>query len=121
MPSDEAMVMGYWVYMLRCADGSYYVGHTVDLVRRVAEHNAGQGGVYTAARLPVRLVYSEECTSRDEAATRERQIKGWGRNKKEAIVHADQRELSRLAMSATSEIRGGRPTSGGKADDPMSS
>jgi predicted GIY-YIG superfamily endonuclease len=89
--------MGFWVYVLRCVDGSYYTGHTDDLEKRLTEHEAGEGGSYTAARLPVTLAYSEKFPSRDEASARERQIKGWTRRKKEAMLRRDWTEVSRLA------------------------
>lgn len=89
--------MTFWVYLLRCADGSYYAGHTDDLERRVGEHVTGNCGGYTAMRLPVDLVWSQECPTRIEALTFERQIKGWSRAKKEALVRGDWEEVSRLA------------------------
>jgi len=89
--------MAFWVYMLRCSDGSYYLGHTADLLERLAEHNSGQGGPYTSSHLPVTLAYSEKLPSREEAAARESQIKGWSRKKKETLVRGDWTEVSRLA------------------------
>ena len=89
--------MAFWVYLLRCADGSYYAGHTDDLRKRIGEHGSGACGGYTATRLPVELVWSQECATRIEALTFERQIKGWSRAKKEALMHGDWEELSRLA------------------------
>jgi predicted GIY-YIG superfamily endonuclease len=85
------------VYILRCHDNSYYKGHTENLERRVAEHQAGESATYTAARLPVTLVFAQEFASRDEALTCERQIKGWSRKKKEAMLRGDWAEVSRLA------------------------
>ena len=67
----------FFVYMLHCGDGSYYVGHTDDLEKRMAEHEAGTYGGYTARRRPVKLVFVDEFSSRDEAIERERQLKGW--------------------------------------------
>lgn len=89
--------MGFWVYILRCADGSYYTGHTDNLEMRLAEHETGEGGRYTSARLPVALVFSQECSSRREALAREQQIKRWSRMKKEAMMRGDWPEVSRLA------------------------
>ena len=89
--------MGFWVYLLRCADHSYYAGHTDNLEIRIAEHRTGEFGGYTSTRLPVSLVFSEEFTSREEALARERQIKGWSRRKKEALTRGDWVEVSRLA------------------------
>ena len=89
--------MAFWVYILRCSDGSYYVGHTDDLEQHVSQHQSGELGGYTAHRLPVQLAYSNEYTTRDEAFAAERQIKGWSRKKKEALMRADWEELQRLA------------------------
>ena len=95
--------MGFWVYVLRCADGSYYAGHTDNLAMRLAEHAAGQGGRYTAARRPVTLVFSEDCDSHQQALARERQLKGWSRRKKEALIRGDWGELSRLGRRGKPE------------------
>jgi len=89
--------VSFWIYLLRCADGSYYTGHTEDLDKRIGEHVAGVCGGYTATRLPVELVWSQECSTRVEALSFERQIKGWGRAKKEALIRGDWNEVSRLA------------------------
>ncbi len=93
--------MVFWVYMLECADKSYYVGHTEDLEKRMAEHVGGELGGYTATRRPVRLVFTQECSSRDEALTAERQIKGWSRKKKQALISGDWAEVSHLARRRT--------------------
>jgi len=73
-------------YLVRCADGSLYVGIATDLEERLREHNAGEGARYTARRKPVELVWSEHNTSRAAARSREAQIKRWSRAKKEALV-----------------------------------
>ena len=75
--------MSFWVYILRCGDNSYYTGHTDNLEERIARHKT-EG--YTSTRLPVSLVFSEEFPTREEALTCERQIKGWSRRKKEALM-----------------------------------
>jgi predicted GIY-YIG superfamily endonuclease len=92
----------FFVYLLRCADNSYYVGHTEDLDHRVASHQTGRFGGYTADRLPVRLVWSETFESRDDAFAMERKIKGWSRAKKEALIRGDWDEVRRLARSRAS-------------------
>jgi predicted GIY-YIG superfamily endonuclease len=79
----------FYVYMLVCRDGSFYVGHTDDLEQRMAAHHSGEYGGYTKSRRPVRLVWSDYFSSRDEAFQRERQIKGWSRAKKKALVQGD--------------------------------
>jgi predicted GIY-YIG superfamily endonuclease len=87
----------FYVYMLRCADESFYVGHTDELERRLAEHGDGLIPGYTSTRRPVELVWSAEMTTRDEALVVERQLKGWTRAKKEALVRGDWTGLNRLA------------------------
>lgn len=89
--------MSFWVYILHCADNSYYSGHTDNLEKRIGEHQNGQCGSYTANRLPVKLVFSQECSTREEALAAEQQIKGWSRKKKEAMMRGDWAEVSRLA------------------------
>ncbi len=97
--------MSFWVYILRCSDGSYYVGHTDDLELRVAKHRSGEIPGYTRTKLPVELVFSEEFPTRTDAFFRERQIKGWSRKKKEALMRGDWLEVSRLARPSTSSGR----------------
>lgn len=92
--------MSFWVYILRCVDDSYYTGHTDDLGKRIGEHQAGLCGGYTASRLPVELVFSQDFPTREEALSAEQQIKGWSRKKKEAMMRGDWAELSRLARAA---------------------
>ena len=89
--------MSFWVYILQCADASYYTGHTDNLEKRIAEHQMGKLPGYTQSRRPVALVYSEEFTTREEALACERRIKGWSRKKKEAMMRGDWAEVTRLA------------------------
>ena len=77
------------VYILLCADGSYYVGQTRNLDRRLDAHHAGTAAPFTRDRPPVRLVYSEPLPTASDTARRERQIKGWARAKKQALVRGD--------------------------------
>lgn len=77
------------VYILECSDGSYYVGSTPNLGKRLAQHQTGFFGGYTASRLPVQLVWSEKFPTDNDAFLRERQIKGWSRAKKEALIRGD--------------------------------
>jgi putative endonuclease len=87
-----------FVYIVRCRDGSYYVGSTrCDLDRRIAEHNAGTYGGYTSRRRPVELVWSCEFQQITDAISAERQIKGWSRAKKEALIRGDETMLVLLA------------------------
>ncbi|CAH1386715.1 putative endonuclease [Candidatus Nitrotoga sp. M5] len=89
----------FWVYILRCADGSYYTGHTDNLEKRIGQHQAGECVGYTATRCPVELAWSQECVTREDALSAEMQIKSWSRKKKEAMMHGDWMEVSRLAKS----------------------
>jgi predicted GIY-YIG superfamily endonuclease len=89
--------MAFWVYMLRCSDGSYYTGNTDDLEKRVAEHQTGEISGYTSTRRPVELVFDQEFATREEALSAELQIKGWSRKKKEAMIRGDRKEVQRLA------------------------
>ena len=89
--------MAFWVYILKCVDGSYYVGHSDNLEDRLRQHQAGTLGGYTKRRRPVRLAYSQEFPTREDAFAAERQIKGWTREKKEALIRGDWDELRRLA------------------------
>jgi predicted GIY-YIG superfamily endonuclease len=90
--------MSFWVYMLQCADRSFYVGHTDELEKRVLQHERAECGGYTSTRRPVRVVFTQEFASREEALATELQIKGWSRKKKEALVQGDWVEMSRLAQ-----------------------
>ena len=92
--------MRFWVYILQCSDGSYYVGHTDNLEVRIAAHQDGTFGGYTSSRRPETLSYAEAFDSRDDAFHRERQIKKWSRGKKEALIRQDWRELQRLSRGA---------------------
>ena len=89
--------MPFWVYILRCGDGSLYTGHTDNLERRIGQHQTGELGGYTGSRLPVELVFSQSCETREEALASERQLKGWNRAKKEAMIRGDWKEVQRLA------------------------
>jgi len=86
-----------YMYILRCADGTTYVGSTWDLERRLGEHKLGHGGAYTSKRLPVELAYCEEFDRVDEAWAREKQIQSWSRAKREALIAGDQDAVSRAA------------------------
>ena len=94
--------MPFHAYLLRCNDGSYYAGHTDSLDLRIAQHESGAIGGYTAQRLPVELVWSAPFTTREEAITAERQIKGWSRAKKQALIDGNWELMSELAKSRQS-------------------
>ncbi|MDO8612792.1 MAG: GIY-YIG nuclease family protein [Dehalococcoidia bacterium] len=91
--------MGFYVYMLQCADGSIYKGHTDNLEARLAGHRMRVFSGYTASRLPVRLIFQEVFATRDEAFSRERQIKGWSRRKKLALATGDWATVQRLSSA----------------------
>ena len=76
----------HYVYVLECADGSYYTGYTTDVERRVAEHDAGDGAKYTRGRTPVELVHVEDYGTRSAAMSREAEIKALSRPAKEDLV-----------------------------------
>src|SRR2546426_7354634 len=85
----------FFVYMVRCADGTLYTGFARDPEERARVHNDGKGAKYTRSRLPVALVYVEQCESLGAALKRERQLKQWSRAKKEALIAGDQQALKR--------------------------
>ena len=88
----------FFVYMLRCNDGTYYVGHTDNLEVRVAGHNYKKYECsYTASRLPVALVFVQTFSSREDTFAAKHKIKGWSRKKKEALIKGDWNEISKLA------------------------
>jgi len=83
---SESPGVGFYCYMVECADGSYYTGWTTDPERRVKEHNAGRGALYTKFRRPVELIYLEEVTDRSAAQRRENKIKKLTREKKVNLI-----------------------------------
>jgi putative endonuclease len=96
------------VYILRCADGSYYTGLTrEDVEARVWEHNNDPIDGYTARRRPVTLVFSEVYDRLTDAIARERQVKGWTRKKKEALIRGDYEALPDLASRPPRSVAGG--------------
>jgi putative endonuclease len=101
------MGQGCWFYILLCADGSYYVGTSRldDVETRVSQHNLGLFGGYTAMRRPVNLVYSTHFDRITEAIAYERQVKGWSRAKKEALIRGDFDLLPELAKRHSSPER----------------
>ncbi len=108
--------MSFWVSILRCADHSYYTGHTDNLATRIMQHQTGEIEGFTSTRVPVALVFADEFPTREEALARERQIKGWSRKKKKAMMRGDWAEVSRLG-------RGKRPSTGsgrtGEQESPL--
>ena len=82
-PARTLAVMA-WTYILRCCDGSYYVGSTTNLDLRMQQHHSGTGSVYTATRRPVELVWAHEFETIPEAFAFEKQVQNWSRAKREA-------------------------------------
>lgn len=89
--------MVFSLYILECADGSFYIGHTEDLEKRLNQHAQGNGGGYTAARRPIRLLHAEAFDTRYEALVMERKLKGWSRAKKQAYMSGDWEAVVKLA------------------------
>ena len=98
----------FWVYILKCSDDSYYTGHTDNFEKRISEHITGELHGYTHTRRPVKLVYSEYFETRYEALSRERQIKGWSRRKKEALIDNDWELLKTYSKSINPSTGSGR-------------
>ena len=96
--------MPFHVYILHCADGSYYVGHTENLEQRIASHEQGRIPGYTQTRRPLKLVFSEEFETREEALQQERRLKGWSRAKKKALIFGRWDELRRLSRGTSSAV-----------------
>ena len=86
-----------YMYILKCCDDSYYTGSTNDLKKRLSQHEDGNGANYTRSRLPVELIYYEEFSRIDHAFYREKQVQGWNRAKKEALMAGDPNLLHKLA------------------------
>ena len=86
-----------YMYILLCSNGQYYTGSTNNLERRLTEHQNGEGANFTKKHLPVELVYFEEFQRIDKAFYREKQVQGWSRKKKEALINGQTNELPKLA------------------------
>jgi putative endonuclease len=100
--------MAFWTYMLLCADGQYYTGHTDDLERRFGEHQSGAIDGFTSSKRPVELVWSEYFQTRYEAIEAELKIKKWSKAKKAALVRGDWGAVSYFAKPP--KERGLKPT-----------
>ena len=118
-----APVKGY-MYILHCADGSYYIGSTQNLELRIFQHQSGEGANHTIKRLPVKLLYFKEFERIDEAYYREKQIQGWSRKKKEALINGDIEKLQEYAKGTPSpstlrqaQSSGSGSDSGSRSDD----
>lgn len=90
-----------YMYILECSDTTYYVGSTKNLKLRLSQHQTGEGAIYTKTRLPVKLVYFEEFNRIDTAFYREKQVQGWSRKKREALIYGDFEKLPELSKNHT--------------------
>jgi putative endonuclease len=95
-----------WVYVLECKDGSFYVGSTIDLERRVWQHQMGEGAAYTRRRRPVRLVWSADYERVEDAYAMEKRIQGWNRAKRIALIEGRWKDLPRLASRSKNDESG---------------
>ena len=109
--------MAAWAYMLRCADGSYYVGCTTDLDGRMGHHIAGTFVGYTSPRRPVEMVWADEFQTIHDAVDAEQRIKGWTRAKKEALIVGDWDTIVRLGSRSKHSASFETPTVSAPQDD----
>jgi putative endonuclease len=107
----------FWCYMLHCRGGYFYVGLTDDIERRSGEHKSGLIPGFTADHQPVELVWSQDFPTRDEAKASEKQIKGWSRAKKLALIRGDWGRISNLAKKKDSPSTSSGKTVLGPNDD----
>jgi predicted GIY-YIG superfamily endonuclease len=105
--------MAFYAYILRCADGKYYTGHTDDLERRIAQHYVGGYCDFTSRRRPVELVWTSDFPSRYEALSAELKIKKWSKAKKEALAASDWQRLSYFARPPRERVSTSLDTNGG--------
>ncbi len=100
--------MKIYVYIAECSDNSYYTGVTNNLDKRLSEHNEGvDPKSYTYPRRPVKIVFSEEFSEPIDAISAEKQIKGWSRKKKKALIDRDYEELVKLSKSKETKVKNG--------------
>jgi putative endonuclease len=108
---------GAYLYILRCADGSYYVGTTRSALEvRIAQHNAGTFGGYTQARRPVELVFTQWFDRITDAIENEQKIKKWSRAKKEAFIRGDMASLQELSRRRTLHPSRRPPSAGSSSE-----
>jgi putative endonuclease len=108
--------MPFWCYILKCADGKYYTGHTDDLERRYAEHVHGGYCGFTTRRRPVTLIWAQEFATRYEALSSELVVKKWSRAKKEALAAQDWASLSHFAKPPRERVSTSLDTNGGRLE-----
>jgi predicted GIY-YIG superfamily endonuclease len=97
-------MLDFYVYILKCSDGTYYTGHTDNLEKRIAEHTDNTYECYTSSRLPISVVFVQEFASRAEALEAERRIKKWGKRKKDALVYKGWEGIVALRKKKKSEL-----------------
>ena len=95
-----------YMYILECADGSYYTGSTTHLEKRITQHQNGEGANHTKKHLPVKVVYYEEYDRIDKAFKREKQVQRWRREKKEALILRQPETLPLLARNSLRQAQG---------------
>ena len=105
--------MAFWAYIVQCADGKYYTGHTDNLERRIGQHQTGGYCDYTSRRLPIRLIWAQDFPSRIEALECEMRVKKWSRAKKEALSVGDWDRLSYYARPPGERVSTSLDTNGG--------
>mgnify|MGYP003632038594 CR=1 FL=1 len=91
--------MNAYLYILECANGKYYTGSTTNLEYRIEQHQAGKGANFTRKHLPIKLVYCQDFANIEEAFQREKQVQGWSRKKKTALINGDLEKLPLLSKS----------------------
>ena len=111
--------LAFWCYILKCADGRYYTGHTDDLDRRIAEHQTGGFCDFTSRRRPVQLVWSEYFQTRLEALEVEARVKPWSRAKKEGLIAGDWKQVSYFARPPRERPSAPLGTNGGDSHSPI--
>lgn len=108
-----------YMYILKCADDSFYTGSTINLERRLWEHQNGLGANHTKRRLPVTLVFCEEFAHVDEAFYREKQVQGWSRAKKQALIEGRYEDLPMLALSSLGKTMASTGSANGALVEPI--
>ena len=88
-----------YMYILQCSDKTHYTGSTKNLELRILQHKSGEGANYTRKRLPIKLVYYEEFQQIEDAFYREKQVQGWNRKKREALIDKHQEKLPALSVA----------------------
>ncbi len=117
--------MPSYMYILECADGSYYTGSTKDLKRRLWQHQKGEGANFTKKRLPVKLVYAEAFDHIEDAFRREKQVQGWSHQKKKALIEGKYGKLIEFSRnyaqfgSPASADPASTSSASGSADEPL--